>query len=85
MFVIRSFSPSIGGANYEKFREASAAWKLSLKNLPNCSYTMFAHSKRKVFKNILLMLGPILSVLEDQVQAAHQNRFGLEAANTDVS
>ena len=73
------------GANYEKFREASAAWKLTLKNLTNFSDTRFANSKRKVFKNILLMLGPILTVLEDQVQAASQNRSGLEAANADVS
>ena len=73
------------GSNYEKFREASASWKLSLKNLTNFSDTRFANSKRKVFKNILMMLGPILSVLEDQVQAASQNRSGLEAANTDVS
>ena len=73
------------GQNYEKFREASVAWKLTLKNLTNFSDTRFANSKRKVFKNILMMLGPILSVLEDQVQAASQNRSGMEAANSDVS
>ena len=40
------------GANYEKFREATAVWRLSLKNLVNFSDTRFANSKRKVFKNI---------------------------------
>ena len=68
------------GENYEKFREASAAWKLTLKNLANFSETRYAKSKRKVFINILHQLGPIITVLEDQIKAAEQNRSGLEAA-----
>ena len=72
------------GANYEKFREASAAWKLTLKNLANFSETRFANSKRKVFMNILHQLGPIISVLEEQVLAAAKNRSGLEAAISAV-
>ena len=53
-------------------------------NLTNFSDTRFANSKRKVFKNILLMLGPIITVLEEQIMVAVRNRSGVEAANTDV-
>ena len=35
------------GANYEKFREATAAWRFSLVNFLNISETRFANSKRK--------------------------------------
>ena len=66
------------------FREATAAWKLSLSNLVNFSDTRFANSKRKVFKNIHHQFAPIISCLEDQIEMGKQNRSGLEAANTQV-
>ena len=72
------------GANYEKFREAAASWKLSLSNLVNFSDTRFANSKRKVFKNIHHQFAPIISCLEAQISAGKENRSGLEAANTQV-
>ena len=72
------------GANYEKFREATITWKLSLANLVNFSDTRFANSKRKVFKNIHSQFGPIIACLEEQIEAGRQNRSGLEAANTQV-
>ena len=72
------------GANYEKFREATAVWKLSLSNLVNFSETRFANSKRKVFKNIHHEFAPIISCLEDQVKDAERNMSALEAANSRV-
>ena len=72
------------GANYEKFRDESATWKLNQTNLVNFSETRFANSKRKVFKNIHYQFGPIITCLEDQIKAGEDNRKNLEAANTDI-
>ena len=55
-----------------------------MRNLANFSETRFANSKRKVFKNCFLMLGPIVSCLEEQVLAAERNRSQLEAANSRI-
>ena len=72
------------GANYEKFRDEIATWKLNQTNLVNFSETRFANSKRKVFKNIHYQFGPIITCLEDQIKAGEDNRKNLEAANTDI-
>ena len=72
------------GANYEKFRDESATWKLNQTNLVNFSETRFANSKRKVFKNIHYQFGPIITCLDDQIKAGEDNRKNLEAANTDI-
>ena len=72
------------GANYEQFRDATVSWRLSLSNLVNFSETKFANSKRKVFKNIHHQFAPIITCLEEQIEAGKQNRSGLEAANTQV-
>ena len=71
-------------ANYEKFRESAASWRLSVSNLVNFSETRFANSKRKVFKNIHHQFAPIITCLEEQIEAGRQNRSGLEAPNTHV-
>lgn len=55
------------GANYEKLREATALWRLSLSNLVTYSATRFANSKRKVFKNIHHEFAPIITCLEEQI------------------
>ena len=55
------------GANYEKLREATALWRLSLSNLVTFSATRFANSKRKVFKNIHHEFAPIITCLEEQI------------------
>ena len=47
-------------------------------SLVNFSDTQFANSKRKVFRNIFVMLPAILSVLEEDVTRAAANRSGLE-------
>ena len=56
------------GANYEKLREATALWRLSLSNLVTFS-ARFANSKRKVFKNIHHEFAPItcITCLEKQI------------------
>ena len=72
------------GANYEKFCEATAIWRLSLSNLVNFSDTRFANSKRKVFKNIHHQFAPIISVLDDKIAAGESNRSGLEASDSKV-
>ena len=72
------------GSNYEKFREATAAWRLSLSNLLNFSDTRFANSKRKVFKNIHHQFAPIISSLDDKIEAGENNRSGLEASDSKV-
>ena len=78
------FSTFNWGANYEKFREATALFKLTLSNLVNFSDTRFANSKRKVFKNIHYQFAAIISCLDDQVKAGVQNRSGCEASDTRV-
>ena len=78
------FSTFNWGANYEKFREATAVWRLSLSNLVNFSETRFANSKRKVFKNIHHQFAPIITCLEDQVRERERNINELEAANSKV-
>ncbi len=72
------------GANYEKFREATALWRLTLSNLVNFSDTRFANSKRNVFKNIHHQFAPIISCLEAQIIAGVRNRSGMEASDSKV-
>ena len=72
------------GANYEKFREATAMWRLTLSNLVNFSDTRFVNSKRKVFLNINHEFAPIISFLDDQIDAGVRNRSGLEASDSRV-
>ena len=72
------------GSNYEKFREATAAWRLSLSNLVNFSDTRFANSKRKVFKNIHHQFAPIISCLDEKIEAGENNRYRLEASDSKV-
>ena len=63
------------GANYEKFREATALWRLTLSNLVNFSDTRFANSKRRVFKNILNQFAPFeaaFSKLRDNAAKAKE-------------
>ena len=66
------------GANYEKFREATAMWRLTLSNLVNFSDTRFVNSKRKVLLNINHEFAPIISFLDDEIDAGVRNRSGLE-------
>ena len=68
------------GANYEKFCEAAASWKLSLSNLVNFSDTRFANSK-----NIHHQFAPIILCLKEQIEAGRQNRSGLEAGGCQLS
>lgn len=72
------------GANYEKFREATTLWKLSLSNLVKFSETRFANSKRKVYKNIHHEFAPIITCLEDSIMAAVTNRSGEETSNARI-
>ena len=72
------------GNNYEKLRKVSEEWKLKFRSLSNFSETRFANSKRFVFKNILLYLGPIINCLDDWIKAAEENRTNLEASNYKV-
>ena len=72
------------GADYEKFREATAVWRLTQRNLVNFSDTRFANSKRKVFKNIHYQFAPIVSCLEEQIIAGVRNRSGQEPSDSKV-
>jgi hypothetical protein len=62
------------GANYEKLRDASAIWRLSMTNLAQFSKTRFANSKRFVFKNVHYQFAPISFCLEEQIAAGVRNR-----------
>ena len=72
------------GAKYEKLIEANALWKLKLLNLVTFCDTRFANSRRKVYLNIHHELGPIITCLNDFIEAAERNRFNLEAANSKI-
>ena len=78
------FSTFNWGHNYEKFREAKALWRLTLSNLVNFSDTRFANSNRKVFLNIHHQFAPIISCLDDQIDAGVRNKSGLEASDSKV-
>ena len=78
------FSTFNWGANYEKFREATALWRLTLNNLVNFSDTRFANSKRKVFLNIHHQFAPIITCLDDEIDAGVRNMSGLEASDYKV-
>jgi hypothetical protein len=60
------------GANYEKFREARALFRLTLSNLVNFSDTRFANSKRKVLKNIQYQFAEVITCLNDQIKAGSE-------------
>ena len=55
------------GANYEKLVQATALWKLHLRNLVRFSETRFANSRRQVYVNILHEFPAIVSCLEEQI------------------
>ena len=55
------------GANYEKLVQATALWKLHLRNLVGFSETRFANSRRQVYVNILHEFPAIVSCLAEQI------------------
>jgi hypothetical protein len=55
------------GATYEKLVNATALWKLHLRNLVGFSETRFANSRRQVYVNILHEFPAIVSCLEEQI------------------
>jgi hypothetical protein len=55
------------GANYEKYQQASALWKLKLKNLVTFSETRFANSRRKVYLNTRHSFAAIMTCLEQAI------------------
>ena len=72
------------GANYEKFREATALLRLTFSNLVNFSDTRFANSEKRVFKNILHQFEPIITCLEYQVRNGDDNRANIEEADSKL-
>lgn len=72
------------GANCEKFREATALWRLTLSNLVKFSDSRFANAKRKVFKNIHHQFTPIISCTKAQIMEGVRNRSGMEASDSKV-
>ena len=60
------------GANYEKFVEATALWKLHLRNLVGFSETRFENSRRQVYVNIHHEFPAIMTCLEQQI---HEEEF----------
>ena len=69
------------GANYEKFREASSLWKLSIKNLVTFSATRFANSRRKVYINIHHSFAPIITCLEEAIM--EEQRLNLKKETSE--
>ena len=79
--LIRNFQ---WGKEYEKFRSMAEELNVALYNLQFFSETRFANSKRLVFRNLYMMVGPCVGVLEQEIMEAVDNVRQLEAANNDV-
>ena len=79
--LIRNFQ---WGKEYEKFRSMAEELNVALYNLQFFAETRFANSKRLVFRNLYMMVGPCVGVLEQEIMEAVDNVRQLEAANNDV-
>ena len=79
--LIRNFQ---WGKEYEKFRNMAEELDVALFNLQFFSETRFANSKRLVFRNLYMMVGPCVGVLEQEIMEAVDNVRQLEAADYDV-
>ena len=79
--LIRNFQ---WGKEYEKFRNMAEELDVALFNLQFFSETRFANSKRLVFRNLYMMVGPCVGVLEQEIMEAVDNVRQLEAANYEV-
>ena len=69
------------GIQLENLSKAAEDLDIAMRNLQNFSETRFANSKKDVFKNVFLMIKPILAVLEADVMRESTNRSGLEASD----
>ena len=79
--LIRNFQ---WGKEYEKFRNMAEELDVALFNLQFFSETRFANSKRLVFRNLYMMVGPCVGVLEQEIMEAVDNVRQLEAADYNV-
>ena len=79
---VRVFKLFNWGANYERLVEATSLWKMKLLNLVTFCDTRFANSRRKVYLNIHHQLAPIMTCLNNFIEAAERNRVNLEASNS---
>ena len=79
--MIRNFQ---WGKEYEKMRSMAQELDVALFNLQFFSETRFANSKRLVFRNLYMMVGPCIGVLEQEIMEEVQNRTELGAADHDV-
>ena len=79
--MIRNFQ---WGKEYEKMRSKAQELDVALFNLQFFSETRFANSKRLVFRNLYMMVGPCIAVLEQEIMEELQNRTELGAADYDV-